>query len=354
MARGEGGVEDEESERDSHDRSGAPKEQRRGRRKSPRNRKVPEVFEEETDQARQLGGVRAGEDCGGGAEAEASGYHREAIPEGHARGHGKRFYHPGRLPCTASPVEAILLRMVSVASALLVVTLLTGPLVQEGGASYYGREFEGRRTASGERFTNEALTAAHRTHAFGTWVRVTRLDTGDSVIVRINDRGPFVRGRIIDLSRRAAEEIRMVTRGVAHVRVEAIPAPEAELRGILAGVSHLVGDIPAPGETILVGHAILPIGYEGVAVLPTPGGTEETVFVPFRVVTRIPRPPYEMVTEIGGRSRRAVRILPPASVLPAAEPVSLPVSGAVPDVLFPTPVIPQPTPSPLVIDYPGS
>lgn len=244
--------------------------------------------------------------------------------------------------------------MLSAASALLVATLLTGPLVQEGGASYYGREFEGRRTASGERFTNGALTAAHRTHAFGTWVRVTRIDTGDSVVVRINDRGPFIRGRIIDLSRRAAEEIRMVARGVAHVRVEAIPAPEAELPGILAGISHLVGELPAPGETILVGHAILPLGYEGLAAIPAPWDAGETALVPFRVAARIRRAPHELVTDRGGRVRRAVRLLPPASVLPAGEPVSLTAYDVAPDVLFPTPALTEPIAAPPAVDYPGS
>jgi rare lipoprotein A len=90
---------------------------------------------------------------------------------------------------------------------------------QEGLASWYGEPFHGRTTASGEVFDMEALTAAHRTLPFGTVVEVLNLDNGRSITVRINDRGPFVSGRIIDLSRRAAGEIDMIGAGVVRVRV---------------------------------------------------------------------------------------------------------------------------------------
>lgn len=87
-----------------------------------------------------------------------------------------------------------------------------------GVASFYGAELHGRRTASGERFDMHALTAAHRTLPFGTLVLVTNPANGRSVTVRINDRGPFHGGRVIDLSRAAASEIGLVARG--HGRVE--------------------------------------------------------------------------------------------------------------------------------------
>lgn len=87
-----------------------------------------------------------------------------------------------------------------------------------GIASYYGRRFHGRRTANGERFNMNAMTAAHRTLPFGSLVEVTNPRNGRSVVVRINDRGPFVRGRTIDLSRAAARELGMISRG--HARVE--------------------------------------------------------------------------------------------------------------------------------------
>ncbi|MGB7370711.1 septal ring lytic transglycosylase RlpA family protein [Erythrobacter sp.] len=87
-----------------------------------------------------------------------------------------------------------------------------------GVASYYGRRFHGRRTANGERFNMNALTAAHRTLPFGSKVRVINPRNGREVTVRINDRGPFTGGRVIDLSRAAAERIGLIKRG--HVRVE--------------------------------------------------------------------------------------------------------------------------------------
>ncbi|WP_290992277.1 septal ring lytic transglycosylase RlpA family protein [Hyphomicrobium sp.] len=97
-----------------------------------------------------------------------------------------------------------------------------------GIASFYGK---GERTATGEAFNPQDLTAAHRTLPFGTRVRVTRLDSGDSVVVRINDRGPFKPGRVIDLSTKAAENLGMTGKGLADVKLEVLgredgPKPE--------------------------------------------------------------------------------------------------------------------------------
>lgn len=94
--------------------------------------------------------------------------------------------------------------------------------VYYGEASYYADKFHGRQTANGEIFDNGKMTAAHKTLPFGTKVRVTNVSNGKSVEVRINDRGPFVKGRIIDLSRAAAEELGMIHSGVAKVEVEII------------------------------------------------------------------------------------------------------------------------------------
>lgn len=91
-----------------------------------------------------------------------------------------------------------------------------------GVASYYADKYNGRPTASGETFDNGKLTAAHRTLPFGTTVRVTNLDNGRSVVVRVNDRGPFVKGRIIDLSRAAAKRLDMINAGLARVKVETV------------------------------------------------------------------------------------------------------------------------------------
>lgn len=100
-----------------------------------------------------------------------------------------------------------------------------GPALREierGQASWYGPRFHGRRTASGERYDQHALTAAHKTLPFGTLVRVRSLVTGKEVDVRVTDRGPFVRGRIIDVSRAAAEALGMVGLGVKQVSLHII------------------------------------------------------------------------------------------------------------------------------------
>lgn len=93
---------------------------------------------------------------------------------------------------------------------------------ERGKASYYADSLAGNRTASGERYDPKALTAAHRTLPFGTIVRVIREDTGKVVYARINDRGPFIRGRIVDLSRAAARLLEMIRSGVVAVRLEVV------------------------------------------------------------------------------------------------------------------------------------
>ena len=94
--------------------------------------------------------------------------------------------------------------------------------IGDGQASYYGNELAGNRTASGERFNPRALTAAHRSLPLGSKVRVTNRANGKSVIVRINDRGPFVKGRLIDVSYAAAQQISMIRSGHARVKLELI------------------------------------------------------------------------------------------------------------------------------------
>jgi rare lipoprotein A len=94
--------------------------------------------------------------------------------------------------------------------------------LQEGTASWYGPGYHGRRTSNGEEFDQEALTAAHPSFAFGTQVKVTLLATGRSVVVRINDRFPAHKGRIIDLSRAAARTIGLIGPGTGRVRLEVL------------------------------------------------------------------------------------------------------------------------------------
>jgi rare lipoprotein A len=105
---------------------------------------------------------------------------------------------------------------------------------ETGIASWYGKPYDGRAAADGEIYDMEKLTAAHRTLPFNTWVRVYDLDTNKTVEVRITDRGPFIDGRIIDLSHRAAREIEMIGPGTARVRVEIIRAPEGVSTGVFA------------------------------------------------------------------------------------------------------------------------
>jgi rare lipoprotein A len=92
--------------------------------------------------------------------------------------------------------------------------------IGDGEASYYGKELAGNRTASGERFNPAALTAAHRTLPLGSRLRVTNKANGKSVVVRINDRGPFTKHRLIDVSYAAAQQIQMVRAGKANVRLD--------------------------------------------------------------------------------------------------------------------------------------
>ena len=93
-------------------------------------------------------------------------------------------------------------------------------LLGSGRASFYGRRFHGRPTASGESFDMHAMTAAHRTLPFGSMVRVTNLANGRSVVVRINDRGPFHGNRVIDVSRAAATELGLIAPGSGEVDLE--------------------------------------------------------------------------------------------------------------------------------------
>jgi rare lipoprotein A len=97
---------------------------------------------------------------------------------------------------------------------------------QTGVASYYANRLHGNKTASGQRYDKTAYTAAHKRLPFGTKVRVTQKKTGKSVVVTINDRGPYVKGRVIDLSRRAARDLGMLKRGSSKVEIEILSLPD--------------------------------------------------------------------------------------------------------------------------------
>jgi rare lipoprotein A len=115
----------------------------------------------------------------------------------------------------------------------LLITLASLPCAAQelqGRASWYGGKFHGRLTSSGEVFDTNEMTAAHKTLPFGTVVKVTNQDNGRTAVVKINDRGPFVEGRIIDLSRAAAVELGMADQGVANVSIEIVDFASADER----------------------------------------------------------------------------------------------------------------------------
>ncbi len=97
---------------------------------------------------------------------------------------------------------------------------------QTGLSSWYGRQFHGRKTANGEIYNMHGMTAAHRTLPLNCYIRVTNKSNGKSVIVRVNDRGPYHGNRVLDLSHAAASKLGFVSNGVANVKIERIPAPK--------------------------------------------------------------------------------------------------------------------------------
>ncbi len=134
---------------------------------------------------------------------------------------------------------------------LLLASAMPAFCLQEGLASWYGGKFHGRLTSSGEVFDTNEKTAAHKSLPFGTIVKVVNLENGRFTVVKINDRGPFVEGRIIDLSRAAAEEIGMLALGVARVSIEVLDfARNNNLFLIQAGSYSLPGNAESAGRRI--------------------------------------------------------------------------------------------------------
>ena len=113
-------------------------------------------------------------------------------------------------------------KLIYVTTLTLIISFTALAQSQSGKASFYSKSFSGRKTASGERLHHDSLTCAHRTYPFGTMLLVTNPANGNKVTVRVTDRGPYVRGRIIDLSVRAAKELGIIAQGIAPVIVEKI------------------------------------------------------------------------------------------------------------------------------------
>jgi rare lipoprotein A len=151
-----------------------------------------------------------------------------------------------------------------------------GIFYQEGIASWYGGEFNGRPTASGEIFDDTKLTAAHPILPFGTVVKVTNQHNNKSVTVRINDRGPFVAARVIDLSRAAAEQIDMIKTGTAPVKIESLHEVSLQQRPAATSAPLLrttpPSDVPASTAVspAAVTSAAIPASAETAPVIPAP------------------------------------------------------------------------------------
>jgi rare lipoprotein A len=160
---------------------------------------------------------------------------------------------------------------------------------QRGVASWYGRDFHGLSTSSGEPYDMFAMTAAHTTLPIPTWVEVTNLTNGKRVVVRVNDRGPFVANRLIDLSYAAATALDMVREGTTRVEVRAISSPRAAPAVTTAAVAPAPAPVPAPTPAIPPTMGALP----APSALPLPPSAAEVA------------PAQSMFVQVGAFSDRA-------------------------------------------------
>jgi len=149
-----------------------------------------------------------------------------------------------------------------------------------GYASWYGGQHRGRLTANGERFDPDGISAAHPTLPLPSYVEVTALDTGRTILVRINDRGPFADGRIIDLSHGAAEQLGIVRLGVARVRVRRVEPTERQKEALRGGRAVPPReDAPEQRLTASVPQALAPPPPQPAYIAPAPVGVEEGAYV---------------------------------------------------------------------------
>lgn len=168
---------------------------------------------------------------------------------------------------------------------------------ETGIGSWYGPDFHGKPTANGERFDQNAMTAAHRTLPMPSMVRVTNLDNGRSIVVRVNDRGPFAHSRIIDLSRRSAQLLGFESRGTVKVRVQIM----AEESRALAGVDQAAeGGAPPP-------PAAAPRIEVAAEMLPPPGSAELPKPIP---VSAVAARPERQLAAVPGADQQRVEIVP--------------------------------------------
>ncbi|MGE0726162.1 MAG: septal ring lytic transglycosylase RlpA family protein [Alphaproteobacteria bacterium] len=192
--------------------------------------------------------------------------------------------------------------------------------VETGIASWYGSDFHGKSTANGESYDMHDMTAAHRTLPLPSMVRVTNLENGRTIALRVNDRGPFARGRIIDVSRRGAQLLGFERQGTAKVRVEIMRRESEELARIYRDsgtIGQALARTPAAGQEPAVAMAAVP---PAPAVLPPPAPGPVIAAVPVPSVERVPLAPAPIAPTPIASSPLAPSLstgLPPAPV-PAA------------------------------------
>ena len=173
---------------------------------------------------------------------------------------------------------------------------------ERGLASWYGHPYHGRRTSSGEVYDMNAMTAAHRTLPFGTWLHVENLDGGQTARVRVNDRGPFVEGRILDVSHAAGVALGIVARGVIPVRLRVIAPPDNVVMGPAFTVQ--VGAFTEESAATDVQRALAESGFESEVVRAEESGR---VFYRVRAGRFATRPEAEAHAErLAGRGFRVI------------------------------------------------
>lgn len=157
---------------------------------------------------------------------------------------------------------------------------------EEGIASWYGKDFHGKKTANGEIYNMHGMTAAHKILPFGTQLRVTNLDNNRSIVVRINDRGPFVASRVIDLTRTGAEQLDMIGPGTARVRLESIGAIPGQKGGDLIGRFYVqIGSFSVKENAHNLAKSLQPKGM-----------ASRVLFVPDINFHRVQAGPYSSLT----------------------------------------------------------
>ena len=168
------------------------------------------------------------------------------------------------------------MKNISVFLFLFAVIVFPASTEETGYASWYGGKFQGRKTANGEIFDTNQLTAAHKTLPFGSIVKVLNLENGKTVTVRINDRGPFIEGRIIDLSRAAAEEIGMLGTGIAMVKLEILARGASTATGPNGPVTVLWGAFRDQATGLRIKNSLKAGGLKA-EIESVPGGINRVI-----------------------------------------------------------------------------